>query len=147
MPHADIRLFNCARCHHQTKICRSCDHGNIYCGLRCSVPTRIESVRAAGKRYQRSLKGRMKHALRQRHYRSRLNKVTHQGSTDAASDGLLPLGSRLERAGGHESNLNTQNIQCDFCQSWFGAFIRLNFLHSHAPRSTPVPWIRPPPDA
>jgi hypothetical protein len=148
MPNADIRLFNCARCHCQVKICRYCDRGNIYCGRSCSILARIESVRAAGKRYQCSLKGRMNHALRQRRYRSRSNKVTHQGSTGFPSDDLLPLVSRLEcTASGHESSIDTHVIQCGFCQRWFGEFIRMDFLHSYAPRHTQPPWIRSPPDS
>jgi len=143
---ADIRLFNCARCHRQVTICRFCDRGNIYCGRTCSARARIESVRAAGKRYQLSLKGRMKHALRQRRYRSRSNKVTHQGSTDPALDGLLPPVSRLERTSADETTINTHVIQCDFCQREFAAFIRLDFLHSRTPRTAQPPWIRSPPD-
>ena len=145
MPNADIRLFNCARCHQQAKICRYCDRGNIYCGRGCSARARIESVRAAGKRYQLSLKGRMKHALRQRQYRSRFNKVTHQGSTDPSSDGLLPPVSRLERTSADESTINTHVIQCDFCQREFATFIRLDFLHSGTLRYAQPPWIRSPP--
>lgn len=147
MPNADIRLFNCARCHCQVKICRYCDRGNIYCGLRCSISSRMESLRTAGKRYQRSLKGRMNHARRQRRYRSRSNKVTHQGSSESPSDDLLPLESRLEStAGRHESSIHTHAMQCNFCQRWFSAFIRVNFLHSYVPRTTQSPWIRSPPD-
>lgn len=146
MPNADIRLFNCARCHRQVMICRYCDRGNIYCGLRCSIAARTESLRAAGKRYQCSLKGRMNHALRQRRYRLRSNKVTHQGSTDSPSDGLLLLESRLERAtDGSESGIHTHAMQCDFCHRWFGAFIRVDFLHSRTPRYSQWPWIRSPP--
>ena len=146
MPHADIRLFNCARCHRQAKICRYCDRGNIYCGRACSIPARIESVRAAGKRYQRSLKGRMNHALRQRRYQSRSNKVTHQGSSESPSDDLLSPESRFEStAGRHESSIHTHAMQCNFCQRWLSAFIRVNFLHSYAPRTTQSPWIRSPP--
>ncbi len=147
MPHTDIRLFNCARCHRQTKICRYCDRGNIYCGLRCSLAARVESLRAAGKRYQDSPKGRMNHATRQRRYRSRSNKVTHQGSSDLPSDDLLPLESKLEStADRHESSIHTHAMQCNFCHRWFSAFIRVNFLHSYAPRYTQPPWIRSPPD-
>jgi len=147
MPNTDIRLFNCARCHCQVKICRRCDRGNIYCGLRCSFAARMESLRAAGKRYQDSPKGRMNHALRQRRYRTRSNKVTHQGSSDTPSDDLLPLESRLENTiDRNESIICTHHIQCDFCQRGFDGFIRMDFLHSHAPRYTQSPWNRSPPN-
>ncbi len=147
MPDADIRLFNCARCHCQVKICRYCDRGNIYCGPACSIRARSESLRAAGKRYQCSLQGRIHHALRQGRYRLQANKVTHQGSTDSSCHDLLALESRFEHApGGHETTLGTQEIQCDFCQRRFGTLIRLNFLHRNGPRHTPPPWTRSPPD-
>jgi hypothetical protein len=146
MPHADIRLFNCARCHGQVRICRRCDRGNIYCGRRCSGAARIESLRAAGKRYQVSPKGRMNHALRQRRYRSRSNKVTHQGSSNTPSDDLLPLESKLEStANEDESIIYVHPIQCDFCQRWYDDFIRIDFLHSHAPRYTQSHRNRSPP--
>jgi len=146
MPNDDIRLFNCVRCHCQVKICRYCDRGNIYCGLGCSVPARIESLRAAGKRYQDSPKGRMNHARRQRRYRSRSNKVTHQGSSNTPSDDLLSLESRLEStANENESIIYVHHIQCDFCQRWYDDFIRIDFLHSHAPRFTQSPRNRSPP--
>ena len=72
------RLLNCIRCHKQVRICSTCDRGNIYCGSECSVPARRELERAAGARYQKSYKGRLKHAARQQRYREReKQKVTH----------------------------------------------------------------------
>jgi hypothetical protein len=88
------RLFLCARCYEQVIICTYCDRGNIYCSFLCSLTARKNSLREAGMRYQHSIKGRLKHALRQRHYMQRLrglnNKMTHQGSGATSPDGLLP---------------------------------------------------------
>ena len=70
------RLYNCARCHCQVIICSYCDRGNIYCDKSCADLARKTSLRKAGKRYQRSYRGRLKHAERQRHYRARCKKVT-----------------------------------------------------------------------
>ena len=42
-----------------------------YCGARCSGLARRESLRAAGRRYQHSRRGRHCHAERQRRYRRR----------------------------------------------------------------------------
>ena len=54
-----------------------CDRGQQYCGARCSGLARRESLRAAGRRYQQSRRGRHCHrcarrdAERQRRYRRR----------------------------------------------------------------------------
>lgn len=39
------RLYNCQRCGLQVRICRRCDHGNIYCAGECSRIRRRQSVR------------------------------------------------------------------------------------------------------
>ena len=91
----DARLFLCARCRRQVLICSRCDRGQRYCGARCSGPARRESLRAAGRRYQHSRRGRHCHAERQRRYRrrwredARVHKVTHHGSACA------PCGAEL----------------------------------------------------
>ena len=64
----DARLFLCARCRRQVLICSRCDRGQRYCGARCSGPARRESLRAAGRRYQQTRRGRHCHAERQRRY-------------------------------------------------------------------------------
>ena len=82
----DARVFVCARCRRQVLICSRCDRGQQYCGARCSALARAESLRAAGRRYQQSRRGRHCHAERQRRYRHRCRegawqeKVTHHGS-------------------------------------------------------------------
>jgi hypothetical protein len=73
------RLYNCARCGVQVRICRRCDHGQIYCAGECARIRRRESLRRAGARYQRTRRGALCHAQRQRHWRARREEVTHQG--------------------------------------------------------------------
>jgi hypothetical protein len=73
------RLYNCAHCEAQVRICRCCDHGQIYCAGQCSAIRRRESLRRAGARYQRTLRGAFCHARRQRRWRARQQDVTHQG--------------------------------------------------------------------
>jgi len=71
------RLFNCARCRRQVRICQRCDHGQIYCWGACGAIRRRETLRRAGARYQRTLRGACKHAARQHAYRERrAQKVT-----------------------------------------------------------------------
>ena len=52
------RLFNCARCHCQVVLCSHCDRGQIYCGRSCAQAARRHATHAAGRRYQRSRRGR-----------------------------------------------------------------------------------------
>ena len=77
---ATYRLYNCRRCGVQVRICRRCDHGNIYCAGACAEIRRRESLRRAAARYQRTRRGAHRHALRQRRWRTRQpHTVTHQG--------------------------------------------------------------------
>jgi hypothetical protein len=77
------RLYNCARCQLQVRICQRCDHGNVYCAGECASIRRRESLRRAQARYQRSRRGAGRHAARQRQWRERLRQkrtiVTHHG--------------------------------------------------------------------
>jgi len=78
----------------QVSICAACDHGNIYCARECSELARCESVRRAGARYQKTLRGARCHAERQRRYRTRRAKVTHQrfsGEQAACSVSVGPV--------------------------------------------------------
>ncbi len=79
-----FRLFNCLRCFLLTKVCTPCDRGQVYCAAECSHEARREKNREAGKRYQESDRGKLKHAARQVRYRMRSTEcrrnVTHQGS-------------------------------------------------------------------
>jgi hypothetical protein len=78
------RLYNCARCGAQVRICRRCDRGNRYCAGPCAAIRRQESLRRAGNRYQRRYRGACRHAVRQRAWRRRQEQeVTHQGSPGA----------------------------------------------------------------
>ena len=127
------RLFNCARCRRQVVICSHCDRGNIYCGRGCSCSARRESVRAAGQRYQCTRRGRFAHAERQRLYRTRPRKVTHQGSAaTVVHDSLIPE-SRVACVMRRVFPA-TAGSYCHFCQRLCSAFVRMDFLHSPGPR-------------
>ena len=133
------RLFNCARCRAQVLICSRCDRGNIYCGPTCSQQARRESLRAAGGRYQRSRRGRFCHAERQRRYRRRPHKVTHQGSVAVPSHDSLGPESRTKS--GRACSGPSPPVQgpcCHFCRRPCSAFVRLNFLQ-RSPRRCASP--------
>ena len=136
------RLFHCARCRRQVVICRRCDRGNIYCGRQCSHSARRESLGAAARRYQQSRAGRVKHAERQCRYRSRQQKVTHQGSSASPPDDSLCAESRavvLAQFGAI--------LRCEFCKRRCSPLVRLDFLRSPSPRLAPQPIGQPPPDS
>lgn len=124
------RLFLCELCYKQVIICTHCDRGNIYCSLSCSFTARKNSLREAGFRYQQSIKGRLNHALRQRHYMQRLrdfkNKMTHQGSRKTIPDGLLcPVKNKATKTDNGQINVQ---VTCCLCHSAVSSLLRSRFL-------------------
>jgi hypothetical protein len=124
------RLFLCALCYEQVIICTHCDRGNIYCSFSCSSTARKNSLREAGVRYQRSIKGRLNHALRQRHYMQRLreskNKMTHQGSLETTPDGLLLMVKN--KTIGSRKRQKDDPIICCLCHTNASPLLRSRFL-------------------
>ncbi len=59
-----FRQFTCRRCRKEVAICSHCDRGQCYCGKHCSSRARRRSTREAGARYQKTTRGRRKHAAR-----------------------------------------------------------------------------------
>jgi hypothetical protein len=130
------RIFNCARCHRQVIICSCCDRGNIYCSSECSLVSRQESVRAAGKRYQKTYRGKLHHAERQKRYRKqKIIKVTHQGSPNTANNDLLQ-----SEANEFINIANDNEIRCHFCGCICDSLLRIEFL---ARSKTHITGIRP----
>ena len=124
------RFFLCGRCRTQVIICSDCDHGQIYCSGPCSQLVRRASVREAGRRYQRSRRGRFAHALRMREYRARKEKVTHHGSLPPSVDALLALDSAATATS--TPPVCTSSIipawHCHFCGCRCSEFVRSGFL-------------------
>ena len=79
------RRYHGAGCRTAVLICSDCDRGQRYCTTPCADEARRQSIRASGRRYQDSSRGRHTHAERQRRYRARQQKVTHQGSPPRAT--------------------------------------------------------------
>lgn len=105
-------------------ICIHCDRGNRYCNRACSQTARRHGLREAGKRYQRSLPGRHRHADRQRRYRARKQKVTHQGSPSVGAADLLASEPAV---------LETSSVlRCCRCHRWLPAGVRQDFLRCRA---------------
>ena len=154
------RLFLCVylTCRAQVRVCGRCDRGQIYCAGECALRARRQCMRKAGRRYQGSRAGRVKHARRARCYRARQKQkaaslllttvppaapsssiVTHQGSLDPSVTALLPpsvsppvlLTMSCQRAARTAQNASAS---CHFCGCAGTAWVRLGPLR----RS---PWV------
>jgi len=128
------RLYNCRRCGLQVRICRRCDHGNIYCSGECSRIRRRESVRRAGARYQRTRRGAARHAARQWCWRTRAQQiVTHHGCEASARAGSVsecPI-SQSEPTDAHRTESILASLdrserlaRCAFCGARLPAWTR-----------------------
>ena len=125
------RLYHCARCHHQVIICSHCDRGNIYCTHGCAKTVRRISVRAAGKRYQQTHRGRLMHAARQRRYRLNTQKVTHHGSPEQSPRDLLPASLSAPQTASKPHRKPTETLRCHHCQRECGSLLRRGPLRGY----------------
>jgi len=125
------RVFQCAHCGSQVRICTRCDRGQRYCADGCRAIRRREAVRAAGRRYQGTAEGARNHARRQKSYRARhLPTVTHQGSL---AEPLLAIRAAVVAAADAAKRKEThsdgaEEVRCDFCGCPCGPFSRFSFL-------------------
>ncbi len=124
------RLFLCADCRAQALICGCCDRGQIYCAGDCAQRARRRKQNLAGRRYQASRLGRLAHADRARRYRARCNKVTHQGSPQPPSDGVLSPGSlaMASDAVSSDERLQRTGLRCHWCGRRCPDLVRHGFL-------------------
>ena len=146
------RLYSCRRCARQVRICGPCDRGNRYCAEGCAQIRRREGRCRASARYQRSYRGALNHAARQRAWRERQQqKVTHQGSLAVAAALIVVSNSTLtstqephgetagikpprpigiRRAHPHWPIHHTKHPapRCCFCDGVLGPFARLGPL-------------------
>lgn len=126
MKHAP-RLFQCALCHTQSRVCSKCDRGQIYCWGVCAVLARKQSMKLAGIRYQAGFKGKQNHAARQARYRMRQNKiVTHRGSPSAPQH--APMHSIKNNARKAINIHKKSALICCFCEKPVSDWIRNDFL-------------------
>jgi hypothetical protein len=144
------RLFNCARCHVQVRICTRCDRGQCYCTSECSKEAYRQQVLEAGARYQATEKGRLNHKVRQQRYLERQEKtMTHKGPPWEADDlplrpcpeaeywAVSPGREEVNDADEIEESSPSQEmpspvvsrssdlVRCDFCGRLCGEFARL----------------------
>ena len=127
------RLFHCARCHCQVILCRRCDRGHVYCAKGCAYHARRDALRRAGSRYRSTRRGRLKNAARQRRFRARQQKVTHQGSALVETPAVLPVTLTLPDSGvRNDFDHSADAIYCYRCGGECSPFLRRDFLRSTA---------------
>ena len=127
------RIFLCARCREQVCICSDCYRVQQYCGEDCAHTARRLSLKAAGRRYQSTRRGRSKHAERMRRYRAKKQIVTHHSSPAPAPDALLLLCLSVIVAAAIAvpavpARRARRARRCHFCGRPCSVFMRLNFL-------------------
>ena len=89
-PASCLRRFRCYHCGAYVNVCAPCDRGQRYCSPSCRDTARAAAVRVAGIIYQRSERGREKHAARQRAYwaRRRAKQLSEEPSASTAAPPL-----------------------------------------------------------
>lgn len=130
----DCRRFICDLCGTPCYLCSWCDRGQRYCSDLCRSSARGRSLREAGARYQKTPRGRLKHARRQARYRarrsSRNKKVTHQGCPADS------LGAKVQVWRKKHSKSRSQGpyLVCIECGHLCEPFVRVDFLRVRRPR-------------
>lgn len=132
----EARIFNCHRCDLEVSICNDCDYGNIYCSDDCSSLARLESQRAANRRYQATYQGKLKHAEREKKYRERQKqnnpeeqKVTEHPLTAKPLMSSYPANVSIEA----ELVKNSAKMgihHCHFCQCEVSLAVGANYPRS-----------------
>ena len=95
------REFSCGRCGVDVCVCPRCDHGQRYCGEKCSSAARKAAVQRASRAYQRTFRGSSKHRERQKRYLERRaergqvsgEEVTQHSVTEECGSGIEGLAS------------------------------------------------------
>jgi hypothetical protein len=124
------RRYLCAGCRAAVLICSHCDRGQRYCSSACADQARRLTLRAASGRYQASPRGRMAHAQRQRRYRAKQQKVTHQGSPPVPAPVSLAAEPAPPRSG-------PPFWHCWRCHCPLPRWVRLDFLRRRIRRPSP----------
>jgi len=128
--HDTYRLFHCARCQKQIRLCRECDRGQRLCDQPCRAEQRRAGQRRAAAVYQLSRRGRGLHAARMQRYRERSRgvvakfsdeKVTHHTVTQAPAEPRseqthAAKGRGANREDKHEQKNSELTLRCTVCR-------------------------------
>ncbi len=133
----DCRRYVCDRCGRAVYLCSWCDRGQRYCSIPCRRAARRESLRAAGRRYQQTRRGRLLHARRQQAYRKRQReKVTHHGCrTPSESATVAPCAREPDRSRRSRRSAPRERwtLECVGCGVACEAVVRHDFLRCRRP--------------
>jgi hypothetical protein len=124
---ASCRFFLCARCQCQSRVCRSCDRGQMYCSRDCSQQSRRENQRKARARHQASDRGRAMQAARNRQYRQRHRRMTdHDPSLlpMISNQAILSVAATDTQSATHAARQRRGNA-CLRCANPVSEFVRL----------------------
>jgi len=97
---------------------------------------RKKSCKEANQRYQKTLKGKMNNALRQRRFRQRSkNIVTDQGTHSTQQN------ASLQKVENESTKLvikhDKGSVRCSFCQKIVSNYVRTLFLHQIRRKKSP----------
>ena len=131
----DTRRFVCDLCGQVVYICSWCDRGHRYCCDKCRRRARRRSVLEAGRRYQKSQRGRHHHAKRQAEYRARQRaaeeKVTHHSCrTPTGSASVRPCTTTPPNSLYPMPSV----VVCGVCGHPCEPYVRDDFRRSRRPR-------------
>lgn len=132
------RRYLCARCRTAVIICSHCDRGHRYCTSRCADHARRNAIHAAGCRYQASRRGRHAHAERQRRYRAKQQKVTHQGSPPRTLSVPLQSEPTVRPSGCAARPVTPAPWHCCRCHRPLPDWVRQDFLRCRIRRNRPL---------
>ena len=137
VPRPDCRRYVCDRCRRAVYICSWCDRGQRYCSDRCRDWARRRSLRAAGRRYQQTRRGRRLHARRQQAYRERQRKkVTHHSCRSPGASATVVACARkpvVRHRAAVPGARRGRELFCVACGEACAALIRHDFLRCRRP--------------
>jgi len=97
-------------------VCSGCDCGQSYCSQECAREARRKQKLAAALAYQRTFKGKRKHAAREMRYRQRqIEKVTRQCRDLQSPGGKVRAVDYEAIAQAVEVALGQRSAVCRFC--------------------------------
>ncbi len=122
----ESRIFACARCGREVRICRCCDRGHRYCGEGCSKAARRDSMRRAGAKYQKTDEGSANHGARQQRYEERRDAdLTHHTppmppaviEMEPSLEAVAPEPSAVEAGGPDHDESSPADLEEEGCQA------------------------------
>ena len=143
------RRYHCRGCGIAVWVCGTCERGQSYCPGDCKEVRRGEQLRRAAVRYQRSRRGALNHAARQRRYRQRrrrerpapAKRVTHHTFARVSAGGTVagsPVTVVSESADDPETS---EAMAPETCASAIAPPARLRCAFCHRPLGAPGPGV------